>query len=87
VANEKENGSSANSMGPTVVPENNDAPKTGVSTTASPNSGKFAGAKVAAIDFGKKPHQQRVSVSRELAKVKAKRASHRRNLRRSNTSG
>ena len=87
MANEDANGSSAKSIDPTAAPENNNAPSTAVSASASSSPGKPAGAKVAAVDFGKKSHQQRASVSRELAKVKAKRASHRRNLRRSNTSG
>jgi hypothetical protein len=89
VANEKTNGSSTLAAGTPVIGDAGNAVATGALVSASSETGKSVGTKQTVSEVLRKPHQNRRSLlpARELAKVKAKRAAHRRNLRASNTAG
>jgi hypothetical protein len=89
VANEKANGSSTIATGTPAITTTGNAAATGAPVSASPDSVKSVGTKQTISEVSRKPHQNRRSSlpARELAKVKAKRAAHRRNLRASNTAG
>jgi hypothetical protein len=89
VANEKANGSSKIAEGTPAIPITNSAVATGVPVAAPPDAVKPVATKQTISEVSRKPHHNRRSSlpARELAKVKAKRAAHRRNLRASNTAG
>jgi hypothetical protein len=89
VANEKANGSSTIGAGTPAIPDTNSAVATAAPVSTPPDAVKSAGTKQTVSEVSRKPHQNRRSSlpARELAKVKAKRAAHRRNLRASNTAG
>jgi hypothetical protein len=88
VANEKANGSSTIPTGTLAVPNTNSAVATSAPVAAAVDAVKAVATK-AISEVSRKPPQNRPSTlpARELAKVKAKRAAHRRNLRASNTNG
>jgi hypothetical protein len=87
VANEKANGSSTIATGTPSIPNSNSTVATGVVAAAADVVKPVA--KQTVSEVSRKPPQNRRSSlpARELAKVKAKRAAHRRNLRASNTNG
>ena len=89
MANERANGSPAIPAGTPAIPNTNSAVATGAPVSGSPDSVKSVGTKQTVSEVSRKPHQNRRSSlpARDLAKVKAKRAAHRRNLRASNTAG
>jgi hypothetical protein len=89
VANEKVNGSSTIGAGTPVIPDTNNPVATSVPVAAAVDAVKSVGIKQTISEVSRKPYQNRRSwlPARELAKVKAKRAAHRRNLRASNTAG
>jgi len=87
VANERANGSSTIATGTPAVPNTSSAVATSA-PVAAVDAVKSVATK-AITEVSRKPPQNRPSSlpARELAKVKAKRAAHRRNLRASNTNG
>jgi hypothetical protein len=89
VANEKANGSSKIAEGIPAIPDTNSPVATGASAAAAVDVVKPVATKQTVSEVCRKPPQNRRSSlpARELAKVKAKRAAHRRNLRASNTAG
>jgi hypothetical protein len=89
VANEKANGSSTIATGTPAIPNTNSAVATGAPVAAAVDTAKPVTTKQTISEVSRKPPQNRRSSlpARELAKVKAKRAAHRRNLRASNTAG
>jgi hypothetical protein len=89
VANEKANGSSTIATGTPSIPNTNSAVATGAPVAATADVVKPVATKQTVSEVSRKPPQNRRSSlpARELAKVKAKRAAHRRNLRASNTNG
>ena len=88
MANDKPNGSSTIATGTPAIPNTNSAVATGAPVAAAVDAVKPV-AKQTVSEVSRKPAQNRRSSlpARELAKVKAKRAAHRRNLRASNTAG
>jgi hypothetical protein len=89
VANEKANGSSKIAQGIPAIPDANSPVATGAPAAAAVDAAKAGAARHTITEVPRKPHQNRRSSlpARELAKVKARRAAHRRNLRASNTAG
>jgi hypothetical protein len=89
MANEKANGRSKIAEGNPAIPNANSAVATGAPVAAAVDAAKLVATKQTISEVSRKPPQNRRSSlpARELAKVKAKRAAHRRNLRASNTAG
>ena len=89
MANERANGSAEEPAGTPAIPNTNSAVATGAPVAAAVDAVKPVATKQTISEVPKKLHQNRRSSlpARELAKVKAKRAAHRRNLRASNTAG
>ena len=89
MANERANGSSKIAEDTPAIPNTNSAVATGVPPAASVDAVKPVAPKQTISEVSRKPPQIRRSSlpASELAKVKAKRAAHRRNLRASNTAG
>jgi hypothetical protein len=89
VANEKANGSSKTAEGTPAIPNTSSAATIGVPVEAGIDTAKPMPTKQTISEVSRKPAQNRRSSlpARELAKVKAKRAAHRRNLKASNTAG
>ena len=88
MANEKANGSSKIAEGTPPISDTNSPVATGAPAAAAVDVVKPVATK-AISEVSRKPPQNRPSTlpARKLAKVKAKRAAHRRNLRASNTAG
>lgn len=89
MANEKANGSSTTATGTPAIPNANSAVVTGTPVAATVDAVRPVVTTQTITEIPRKPSQNRRSSlpARELAKVKAKRAAHRRNLRASNTAG
>ena len=89
MANEKTNGSSTIATGTSPIPNTNSAVAAGAPVAAAVDAVKPVATMQTITEVSRKPPQIRRSSlpARELAKVKAKRAAHRRNLRASNTNG